>query len=162
MKRLRVQSVNFLYQQEHVCLTSIKTFLEINSSRIQFKSANTCRKSARLSVEETSNLSTGDSSGEGVNRGPAGSRGTEKEKEKMERSIREGRERRRHKEISLSRIFDQPLGRANSLARNNWITSKRGARYPRKRFSEKVGIEGSSLEKRMIICVITSRTINRN
>lgn len=160
MKRLRVQSVNFLYQQEHVCLTSIKTFLEINSSRIQFKSANTCRKSARLSVEETS--STGDSSGEGVNRGPAGSRGTEKEKEKMERSIREGRERRRHKEISLSRIFDQPLGRANSLARNNWITSKRGARYPRKRFSEKVGIEGSSLEKRMIICVITSRTINRN
>lgn len=160
MKRLRVQSVNFLYQQEHVCLTSIKTFLEINSSRIQFKSANTCRKSARLSVEETS--STGDSSGEGVNRGPAGSRGTEKEKEEMERSIREGRERRRHKEISLSRIFDQPLGRANSLARNNWITSKRGARYPRKRFSEKVGIEGSSLEKRMIICVITSRTINRN
>lgn len=155
-----MQSVNFLYQQEHVCLTSIKTFLEINSSRIQFKSANTCRKSARLSVEETS--STGDSSGEGVNRGPAGSRGTEKEKEKMERSIREGRERRRHKEISLSRIFDQPLGRANSLARNNWITSKRGARYPRKRFSEKVGIEGSSLEKRMIICVITSRTINRN
>lgn len=155
-----MQSVNFLYQQEHVCLTSIKTFLEINSSRIQFKSANTCRKSARLSVEETS--STGDSSGEGVNRGPAGSRGTEKEKEEMERSIREGRERRRHKEISLSRIFDQPLGRANSLARNNWITSKRGARYPRKRFSEKVGIEGSSLEKRMIICVITSRTINRN
>lgn len=136
-----MQSVNFLYQQEHVCLTSIKTFLEINSSRIQFKSANTCRKSARLSVEETSNLSTGDSSGEGVNRGPAGSRGTEKEKEEMERSIREGRERRRHKEISLSRIFDQPLGRANSLARNNWITSKRGARYPRakKRFSEKVG-----------------------
>lgn len=138
MKRLRVQSVNFLYQQEHVCLTSIKTFLEINSSRIQFKSANTCRKSARLSVEETS--STGDSSGEGVNRGPAGSRGTEKEKEEMERSIREGRERRRHKEISLSRIFDQPLGWANSLARNNWITSKRGARYPRKRFSEKVGM----------------------
>lgn len=135
-----MQSVNFLYQQEHVCLTSIKTFLEINSSRIQFKSANTCRKSARLSVEETS--STGDSSGEGVNRGPAGSRGTEKEKEEMERSIREGRERRRHKEISLSRIFDQPLGWANSLARNNWITSKRGARYPRarKRFSEKVGM----------------------
>lgn len=141
MKRLRAQSVNFLYQQEHVCLTSIKTFLEINSRRIQFKSANTCRKSARFSVEETSNLSTGDSSGEGVNRGPAGSRGTEKEKEEMERSIREGRERRRHKEISLSRIFDQPLGRANSLARNNWITSKREplSTGKEKVVSEKVG-----------------------
>lgn len=95
----------------------------MNSRRIQFRSSEYSSK--KHTVFKTSNLSTGDSSGEGVNRGPAGSDGEgerERKREEMERSIREGR----HKEISLSRIFDQPLRRANSLVRNNWITSKRG------------------------------------
>lgn len=103
--------------------SSIKTFLEMNSRRIQFRSSEYSSK--KHTVFKTSNLSTGDSSGEGVNRGAAGSDGEgerERKREEMERSIREGR----HKEISLSRIFDQPLRRANSLVRNNWITSKRG------------------------------------
>lgn len=95
----------------------------MNSRRIQFRSSEYSSK--KHTVFKTSNLSTGDSSGEGVNRGAAGSDGEgerERKREEMERSIREGR----HKEISLSRIFDQPLRRANSLVRNNWITSKRG------------------------------------
>lgn len=113
----------------------------MNSRRIQFRSSEYSSK--KHTVFKTSNLSTGDSSGEGVNRRPAGSDGEgerERKREEMERSIREGR----HKEISLSRIFDQPLRRANSLVRNNWITSKRG----RKRFPEKV-LEKDRWEKKV-------------
>lgn len=75
----------------------------------------------------------------------------------MERGISKGR---RRKETSLSRIFDQPLGRANSLARNNWISSKR---EEGKRSLEKAG--RNDARRRFILCRIMleqTPTIIRN
>lgn len=103
--------------------SSIKTFLEMNSRRIQFRSSESRRKSTRFSRPLTSRQGTRAAKELIAERQDLmereKERGRERKREEMERSIR-------HKEISLSRIFDQPLRRANSLVRNNWITSKRG------------------------------------
>lgn len=84
---------------------------------------------------KASNLSRG----ERVNRRPGSESGNGK-----------GYFERRRKETSLSRIFDQPLGRANSLARNNWISSKGEAG---KTFSGKVAKKqvGKDARRRFIL-----------